>query len=52
MKGTDVKKISYSSKGTVGLVTDDVNLRIKTKEPRAANIYLVGVRYMKGHKTI
>ena len=52
VKGTDVKKISYSSKGTVGLVTDDVNLRIKTKEPRAANIYLVGVRYMKGHKTI
>ncbi len=52
VKGTDVKKISYSSKGTVGIVTDDVNLRVKTKEPRAANIYLVGVRYMKGHKTI
>ena len=52
VKGTDVRKISYSSKGTVGIVTDDVNLRVKTKEPRAANIYLVGVRYMKGHKTI
>lgn len=52
VKGTELKNISYSSKGTVGLVTDDVNLRVKTKEPRAANIYLVGVRYMKGKKTI
>ena len=52
VKGTDVKNISYASKGTVCLVTEDENLRVKTKVPRAANIYVVGVRYMKGHKTI
>ena len=52
VKGTDVKNISYASKGTVCLVMEDENLRVKTKVPRAANIYVVGVRYMKGHKTI
>lgn len=52
VKGKDVKNISYASKGTVILVTEDTHLRVKTKAPRAANIYVVGVRYMKGHKTI
>lgn len=51
-KGEDVNYVSYSSKGTLILVTPDQNFRIKTKEPRAANIYVVGVRYMKGHKTV
>lgn len=52
VKGKDVKNISYASKGTVILVTEDTHLRVKTKAPRAANIYVVGVRYMKGHKSI
>ncbi|MBR1704508.1 MAG: hypothetical protein IJ720_03990 [Clostridia bacterium] len=52
MKGEDISYVSYSSKGTLILVGPDSNFRIKTKEPRAANIYVVGVRYMKGHKTI
>lgn len=52
VKGKDVKNISYASKGTVILVTEDTHLRVKTKTPRAANIYVVGVRYMKGHKSI
>ena len=52
VKADEIHKISYSSKATVGIVTDDVNLRVKTNVPRAANIYLVGVRYMKGIKTI
>ena len=51
-KGEDVEFVSYSSKGTLILVLPEGNFRIKTKEPRAANIYVVGVRYMKGHKTI
>lgn len=52
VKGTDIIKVSYASKGTVILVTPEHHFRIKTKEPRAANIYIVAVRYMKGHKTI
>ncbi len=50
--GKDIKNISYSSKSTVGIVTKDTNYRVKTKKPRAANIYVVAVRYMKGRKSL
>ncbi len=51
-KAEDIQNISYASKGTVCMVTPDANFRIKTKVPRAANIYVVGVRYMKGKKSL
>ncbi|MBO7681171.1 MAG: hypothetical protein J6T17_00280 [Clostridia bacterium] len=52
VKGTDVKKVSYSSKGTLILVTEERDFRIKTKVPRAPNIYVVAIRYMNGKKSV
>ncbi|MBP5272526.1 MAG: hypothetical protein ILO43_06165, partial [Clostridia bacterium] len=52
VKGTDVKKVSYSSKGTLILVTEEWDFRIKTKVPRAPNIYVVAIRYMNGKKSV
>ena len=52
VRGADIERISYASKGTVILVTENEHFRIKTKAPRAANIYVVATRYMKGHKSI
>ena len=48
----DIHSISYASVGTLIIVTDDAHFRIKTSVPRAANIYVVAERYMKGQKTI
>ena len=48
----DIHSISYASVGTLIIVTDEEHFRIKTGVPRAANIYVVAERYMKGKKSI
>lgn len=47
-----IRKIKYISKGTLVIVTENFDLRIKTKTPRAASKYVVAARYMNGKKSL
>ncbi|MBR5753293.1 MAG: hypothetical protein IKX83_02285, partial [Clostridia bacterium] len=52
VKAEDIHSLSYAGVNTLIVVTPEGHFRLKTKEPRSANIYVVAVRYMKGHKSI
>lgn len=47
-----IRKIKYISKGTLVIITENCDLRIKTKIPRSAAKYVVAVRYMNGKRSI